>query len=111
MHVALVENREDHVHHKDREGHQDRQTGNGGAESLCFTLHLGAHARRHDLRGGFVDEVCRVAERYSGLEIEEERNTSELVQMIYCLWTDRLLPCDQLAEWHLALSVVGLDVE
>src|ERR1044072_2141111 len=111
MHVTLVKNREDHVHHKHRERHQDRQTRNRATKRQRLTLQLRTHSRRNDLRRRIRDVVRRIAERDARLEIEEERHARELVQVVHGLWTQRRLPRYQLTERHEFAAVIRLDVE
>src|SRR5512145_752858 len=111
MHVTLVEDCQDHVHHEDSQGHQDREIANRVAKRLGFTLQLGAHSWWNNLARRVTDEVGRITERYSGLEIKEERHTRELVQVIHDLRTQRCLRCDQFAERNETLSIISLNIE
>ena len=111
MHITLVEDRQDYVHHKHCEGHQDRQTGNGIAKGLRFALQLSANRGRNNLSRTFLNVIGRIAQRHARLQIEEESHGCELIQVIHCLRTQRLLPGNQLAQRHQPLSVVGTNIE
>src|SRR5215210_266298 len=106
MDVTLVKNREDHVHHKHSERHQDRQTPDSITERLRLTLQLSADAGRNDLRRHLIDMIRRIPERHTRLEIEKESHAGELVQVVHHLWTKRGFPTDQFTERHKLLAVI-----
>ena len=83
MHVTLIKDRENHVHHKHRQPHQDRQTGNRAAKRQRLTLQLRAHALRYYLLRRFSDEIRRITESHARLEVERERHAGELIEVVH----------------------------
>src|SRR6185369_2910427 len=111
MDVALVEDREDHVHHKHRESHQQRQTRDGSAERQRLTLQLCTNARRNYFARRLLDEIRRSTESHARLEVERERHARELIEVVHRLWTKRGSPGDQFLERHKPSAVVRLDIQ
>src|SRR6185369_11606497 len=106
VNVTLVKDREYHVHHKHCERHQDRQTRHRTTERERLALQLTTHTARHRLRRCFRDEVRRITKRNTRFEIEEERHTRELVQVVHYLWPKRLFPRHELAQRHESFTVI-----
>jgi hypothetical protein len=80
-------------------------------KSLRFTLQAGADRRRYDFCRGPVDEVCGLADGYSGFEIEEQGDTGKLIEMIHRLRAERFFPGDQRVQRHKVFAVIGLNVQ
>ncbi len=83
MDVAFVQNCENHVHYKDGERHQDRQTGNGPAKREGFALQLCTNARWDYLSRRLIDEIGRRAKSNPRLQVEGERHTRELIEVVH----------------------------
>src|SRR3982751_6851320 len=111
MDITLVKDRENDVHDEHGQRHQDGQTRYRVTECLRFALQLTPNSRRHDFSGCLTDEVSRVAQGYAWLQIEKQRHTRELIQVVYSFWTERLFPGYQFAERHKPLSVVRSNVK
>src|SRR5215470_8276533 len=110
MQVTFVKDSQNHIHHKHREKHEDRQIADRGAEGLGFALQARAQGRRDNFSSSFNDKVGGVAQGDAWLEIERERDARELVQMVHRLEAKGSLPRYQRVEWHEAFAIVGLDV-
>ncbi len=111
VHIALVQDGQDHVHYEYGQRHQDGQIANRVAERQGLALQARAHGRRHDLHLCLADEVGGVADGHSRLEIVKDCDTRELVQVVYGLGAQRLLPGDQRADRYQIFPVVGLDIQ
>src|SRR4029453_808014 len=87
MHVAFVKNSQNYIHNKDR---GEQQQGQGTEQlleherfSLENTLHGGV--LRMDLREGVLDELGGIADGDVWQQVEVERDTGELIQMVHSL--------------------------
>src|SRR5262245_2287943 len=111
MYITFIEDRQNHIHYENSQGHQDGQTGDGVSERLRLALQLCADARRNNFSRGLTNEVRRVTQSHSRLQIKEDRHAGELVQMIHGLRTEGRLPGNQFAKRHQLLAVIRFDVE
>src|ERR1700752_1176415 len=106
MHVALVKDCEDHVHHEHCQCHQDRQAGHGTTKRQRLALQLRTYATRDGLSRCLRNEVRSIAKRDARLEVEGESHAGELVQVVHHLWAECLLPRHELAQWYKPATIV-----
>ena len=101
--VALVEDREDHVHHEDGEEHQDRQVC-----GRCCGRSAPRPAGSPRIVGGTISAAAFSMKSVAspigdaGLQVEEDRDARELVQVV-----DRLGPSDRLPRHQLPRAARG----
>ena len=91
MHIALVENTEDYIHHEHRCDDQKRQRLKELLEDQTLTLQLASYRWRQYLRGRFLDVLNHIAERHIGFSIEPEGHARELIEVIDRLQSEVLL--------------------
>src|SRR5437868_3135056 len=93
VHIAFVKNSQNHIHNKDRGEQQQRQRVEELPEHQCFALEdaLDSRMLRMDLREGFLDRLGGIANCDVWQQVEVERNTGELIQMVHSLRTDNFL--------------------
>ena len=83
MDEALVQDAQDEIDHEHGGEEQHAQTLDGGLEGLRGALERGGEGGGHaELALEPADLLHRVAQRYSGLEIEGEGHGGQLAQMV-----------------------------
>src|SRR6516225_7887578 len=94
MHITLIKNSEDYIHHKDCSKQQQWQRSEQLPEHERFTLESALNSRvmRLELRKGVFDVLRGIADRDIRQQVEIECDTGELVEMIHRLRTNNF-PC------------------
>ncbi len=100
MDVALVEDRQDHIHHEDGQAEEEDQLVHHVAEDLGVALELGAEVRRDDLGGGLLGDGGGEADGDAGEEVEGDRHRGEAVDVVDRLRAEHLLHPGDRAERH-----------
>src|SRR6266404_9715154 len=87
VHITLVKNSQDHIHDKDCSNQQERQGSKQLSEHERFALEGSLHGwvMRLDLGDGVLDVLRSIANCAVWQQVEVERDTSELVQMVHGL--------------------------
>src|SRR5262245_22768696 len=93
MHITLVQNSQNHIHHEDCCKQQQRQRPKQLSEYKCLTLEgsLDGWIARLDLRYGILDVLRSIANRRIRQQVEIEGDAGELVEMVHRLRADNFL--------------------
>src|SRR6266478_2979067 len=111
MQITFVEDGKDHIHDEHGQKHENGQITNGIAKSQRLSLQTCTHCRGHDLGCRLRYEGCGIAHGYPWLEVEKERDTGELIEVVDRLRAQRFFPSNQGIERHEIFAVVGSNVE
>src|SRR5262245_1221594 len=93
MHIALVENSQDHIHDENCRKQQQRQGLKQLSEHECLTLEASLYGwiMRLDLRYGILDVRRSITSSSIWQEVEIESDTGELVEVVDGLRANNLL--------------------
>ncbi len=111
MEIALVEDRENYIHHEDGEEQKDGEALHGFAENESLALQAAANIRGQNFLRGFIDEIGGFADGVAGLHVEEKCDAGKLVDVIYGLGADGLMRRGDGVERNHALAIVAFDVQ
>src|SRR5262245_8033678 len=93
MHIALVENSQDHIHDENCRKQQQREGLKQLSEDECLTLEHSLYGwiMRLDLRYRVLDVLRSITNSSIWQQVEIESDTGELVEMVHGLRTNNFL--------------------
>ena len=95
VHVAFVEDAQDHVHDEDGQEHEHGQAWTVSLEGEGLALELAAEPGGTTSAAVCCDEVGGVADGHAGDQVEADGHAGELVEMIDGLRAERGVPLDR----------------